>query len=66
MILQVLISDPYSYKLKKIKTLAFDNLKIKAFRLEANAIIGAEVEYMITNQNILMFSVIGTPVLIED
>jgi uncharacterized protein YbjQ (UPF0145 family)/DNA-directed RNA polymerase subunit RPC12/RpoP len=60
------ISDPYSYKLEKIKTLAFDNLKRKAFRLGANAIIGAEVEYMITNHNMLMFSVIGTPVLIED
>jgi len=39
---------------------------VKALSLGANAIIGAEVEYMITNHNMLMFSVTGTPVLVED
>jgi uncharacterized protein YbjQ (UPF0145 family) len=60
------ISDPYSDKLERIKTKAFNSLKVKALSLGANAIIGAEVEYMITNHNMLMFSVTGTPVLVED
>jgi uncharacterized protein YbjQ (UPF0145 family) len=59
-------SGAFSDKIDKAKDQAFDSIKLKAFRLGANAIVGARVDYMINKNNMLMYSISGTPVVIEE
>jgi len=59
-------SEAFSNKTNIAKANAIKMLKTRAFEMGANAVIGAEVEYMITNYNMIMYSVAGTPVLVEE
>ncbi|QIB26467.1 heavy metal-binding domain-containing protein [Caloranaerobacter azorensis] len=56
----------YSDKLKEIKNKVMDDLIHKVVKLGANAIVGADAEYMKIGGNMILFSISGTPVLIED
>lgn len=59
-------SGTFSDKLDKAKDQAFQSIKLKAYRIGANAIVGARVDYMINKNNMLMYSISGTPVVIEE
>ncbi|MBS4539658.1 heavy metal-binding domain-containing protein [Clostridium sp. D2Q-11] len=56
----------YSSKFKTIKEDVLKLIKYKTYKLGANAIVGTEVEYLITQNNMIMFSISGTPVIAED
>jgi uncharacterized protein YbjQ (UPF0145 family) len=61
-------SDSYQNKLQKIYTMAIDNLKLKASRLGANAILGLKIDFDEISgkgKSMFMISAIGTAVVIK-
>lgn len=59
-------SGIFAGSLEKAKEYTSDAIKHEAISLGANAIIGAVVQYTFTMDNILMYSICGTPVIIKD
>jgi len=55
----------FEKKLKKAKEHATKQLKQDAFRLGANYILGADIDYMEIGNNMLMVTISGTPAIIE-
>lgn len=59
-------SNAFEKKLSKAKTYAINRLKHQAVSLGANAIIGAKTDYLVTTNNMFMFAVSGTPVILDE
>ena len=60
-------SVAYQDKMVKAKNNAFYEIKKQALLLGANAIIGADIKYVVTSvKNLIIVVVSGTPVILED
>lgn len=59
-------STAFDSKFEKAKKYAFNKLKLQALELGANVIIGAKTDYLVTTSNMFVFSISGTPVILED
>lgn len=54
-------------KLKEAKKMAMESIKKECLMLGANAVLGVDVDYMdVGRNNMLMVTISGTPVLVED
>jgi len=63
------LSDSYQNKLQKIYTIAIDNLKLKAVRIGANAVVGLKIDFDEISgkgKSMFMISALGTAVYIKD
>ena len=60
------LTGAYSEKLEQVKDEVYNDIINKAVSLGANAIISADTEYMKIGTNMIMFSITGTPVVVED
>lgn len=60
-------SQSYESELKKARATAFSEIAAEALKLNANAVVGIDLDYEVmgTNGSIIMVSVSGTAVLIE-
>jgi len=56
----------YSNKFQNLKKQVYNGLINQAVSLGANAVVGADAEYMNIGHNMIMFSVSGTPVVVKD
>ncbi|HKL11292.1 MAG TPA: heavy metal-binding domain-containing protein [Clostridia bacterium] len=59
-------SSMYQGKMNILKQDVLAKIREQAFRVGANAVIGAEYEYLMDNKNMLMLSISGTPVKIVE
>ncbi len=64
--LQIGTTGAYQEKLEKLKSKVYFDVKAQANKIGANAIIGTDIEYSITPQNMIMLAISGTPVLLGD
>lgn len=58
-------SGAYESKLVDARTIAMDEMKEKARRLGANAVVGVDLDYEVIRDGMLMVSVSGTAVIVE-
>lgn len=58
-------SGAYEDKLKDAREIAFDEMKSRASRLGANAIVGIDIDYEVIREGMLMVAVSGTAVQVE-
>ena len=58
-------SDAYAEKIATARSIALNKLKEQSFRLGANAVVSAQVQYLVTIKDMFMLSVSGTPVALS-
>ncbi|MFX3635536.1 MAG: heavy metal-binding domain-containing protein [Candidatus Pristimantibacillus sp.] len=57
-------SGAYESKLKEARDVAFEEMKVQASRLGANAIVAIDIDYEVVREGMLMVAVSGTAVRI--
>ncbi|WP_337102963.1 heavy metal-binding domain-containing protein [Paenibacillus sp. YIM B09110] len=57
-------SGAYESKLKEARDVAFEEMKMQASRIGANAIVGIDIDYEVIRDGMLMVAVSGTAVRI--
>lgn len=55
----------YESKLKEAREIAMEEMKDAARRLEANAVVGIDVDYEVVREGMLMVAVSGTAVVVR-
>jgi len=55
-------SGAYESKLKEARDVAFEEMKLQASRLGANAIVAIDIDYEVVREGMLMVAVSGTAV----
>jgi uncharacterized protein YbjQ (UPF0145 family) len=58
-------SGAYESKLREAREMAIDEMKNKASRSGANAIVGVDIDYEVIREGMLMVAVSGTAVRVE-
>ena len=58
-------ADMFQGKLQEAKTTAMTELRMKAHELQANAIVGVDLDYAVIGKNMLMVVANGTAVILE-